>query len=57
MVISLQMQLVILSSANRRQENIPTTNEIAAIIPNEYDTRTSRDIVLEDRALHGVVGL
>jgi hypothetical protein len=49
MVISPQMRLVILSGADRRRENLPTSNEVAAIIPDEYEAGLGRDIILADR--------
>jgi hypothetical protein len=35
-VLSPKMELVICSDTDRQQENLPTNNEVAAIIPDEY---------------------
>ena len=50
-LLSPQMQLVMERGANRRRENLPTGNEIAVIIPNEYNRGSFRDIVLATRDL------
>jgi len=48
-LLSPQMRLVMETSADRRRENLPTANELAAIIPDEYGQGSFRDIVLEIR--------
>jgi hypothetical protein len=48
-LLSLQMRLVIETGADRRRENLPTANNLAAIIPDEYGQGSFRDIVLEIR--------
>jgi hypothetical protein len=35
-VLSLKMELVICSDTDRQQENLPTSNEVAAIISDKY---------------------
>ena len=44
-----QLKLIIERGADRRRENLPTSMEIAMIIPDEYGEVGSRDIVLADR--------
>ena len=40
------MRLIVESGANRRRENLPTSNEMAAIIPDELDGAGPQDLVL-----------
>ena len=35
--------------ADRRRENLPTSNEVTAIIPNKYTAASRRDLVLTVR--------
>ena len=44
-----QMRLIVETGADRRRENLPTGNEVAAIIPNEYTEASRRDILLAVR--------
>lgn len=41
--------------ADRRRENLPTSNEVAAIIIDEYDKPCERDIFLTER-VNGING-
>ena len=44
-----QLRLVIESGADRRRENLPTSNEVTAIIPDEYTDASRRDLILTVR--------
>jgi len=44
-----QMQMELIVSEDRRTQNLPTVNEIAAIIPDEYADRSFRDILITYR--------
>jgi hypothetical protein len=44
-----QLRLIVESGADRRRHNLPTSNEVAAIIPDEYGDAGFRDIVLAHR--------
>lgn len=44
-----QLQLIMESGADKRRNNLPTSDEIAVIIPDEYDQGGFRDIVLAKR--------
>ncbi|KAH8144449.1 uncharacterized protein LAJ45_11579 [Morchella importuna] len=46
MLLNLQLRLVMEHGADKRRENLPTSNEVAAIIPDEYGDSGFRDIVL-----------
>ena len=48
-ILSPQMRLVMEAGADRRRENLPTSNEVAAIIIDEYGDPCERDIVLTER--------
>ena len=48
-VMTPQMQLVMQIGADRRRENLPTSEEVAVIIPDEYTQAGFRDIVLNLR--------
>jgi len=49
-----QMRLIVETGADRCRENLPTSREIAAIIPNEYTEASRRDILLAVRdPVHG----
>ncbi|CUS15161.1 unnamed protein product, partial [Tuber aestivum] len=48
-VLNPQLRLVMETGADKRRENLPASNEIAAIIPNEYGEPGFRDIVLAKR--------
>ena len=43
------MQLILEAGADRRRENLPTSDEVAVIIPDEYGDASFRDIVLAER--------
>ena len=43
------MRLIIKSGADRRCKNLPTSNEVTAIIPDEYTDASRRDLVLTVR--------
>lgn len=49
MVISPQMKLVVQAGADRRRENLPVADELAGIIPDEYEDIESRDVILAVR--------
>jgi hypothetical protein len=44
-----QMRLIIESGADRRRENLLTSNEVIALIPDEYTDASRRDLVLTVR--------
>ena len=44
-----QMQLVVEAGADRRRENLPISNEVTAIIPDEFTGSSRRDLVLAVR--------
>ena len=48
-ILNPQLRLIVETGADKRQENLPTSNEVAIIIPNEYDVAGNRDIILADR--------
>ena len=48
-ILNPQMRLILEAGADRRRENLPTSNEVAVIIPDEYGDASFRDIVLADR--------
>jgi len=43
------MRLVLEEGADRRRENLPTSNEVAVIIPDENGDPNCRDIILAER--------
>jgi hypothetical protein len=43
------MRLVVQSGADQRRENLPTSVEIAGILPDEWDQASERDIILAVR--------
>jgi hypothetical protein len=45
-VLNPQIRLVIQTSADRRRENLPTSNKVAVILSNEFKGASRRDIVL-----------
>jgi len=45
-VVSPEMKMELIVGSDSRTQNLPTANEIAAIIPNEYSERSVRDIVI-----------
>ena len=52
-ILNLQLKLIMETGADKRRENLPTSNEVAIIIPDEYDVAGSRDIILADRNGNG----
>ncbi|KAI8983439.1 hypothetical protein BDB01DRAFT_860101 [Pilobolus umbonatus] len=44
-----EMKINLIVGSDRRTQNLPTANEIATIIPNEYAERSVRDIVITYR--------
>jgi hypothetical protein len=49
-IFNSQMRLVLEAGADRRRENLPTSGEVAVIIPDEYGDPSCRDIVLAERS-------
>ena len=45
-VLNLQMHLIMYSCADQRCENLPTSEEVAIVIPDEYGQSCFCDIVL-----------
>ena len=43
------MRLILETSINCRHKNLPTSNEVAVIILDEYSDASFRDIVLAER--------
>lgn len=43
------MQLIVEAGADLRRENLPTADDIALLIPDEYGEASFRDIVLAER--------
>ncbi|RPA89292.1 hypothetical protein L873DRAFT_1892119 [Choiromyces venosus 120613-1] len=54
-ILNPQMQLVVESGADRRRENLPTSDEVALILPEEYGEAGCRDLVLAKRDNSGPV--
>jgi len=48
-VVSPEMRMELIVGGDSRTQNLPTANEIAAIIPNEYSERSVRDIIITYR--------
>ena len=48
-ILNPQMRLIMEAGADRCCKNLPTSNEIATIIINEYDNPCKRDIILTER--------
>ena len=48
-ILNPQMRLVLEHGADRRRENLPTSDEVAVIIPDENGDPNYRDIVLAER--------
>ena len=49
LLLNPQMRLVVEQGADRRRENLPTSDEVAVIIPDEFAGGSRRDIVLAVR--------
>ena len=43
------MQLIVESGADRRRENLPTSDEVTALIPDEFTDASRRDLILAVR--------
>jgi len=43
------MRLILKASANRRYKNLPISNKVAVIIPDEYGNASFCDIILAER--------
>jgi hypothetical protein len=52
-ILSPQMRLVLEAGADRRRENLPTSDEVAVILPDEYAEPSFRDIILAYRPIAG----
>ena len=55
MVLNPQMRLMMEIRADRRRENLPTVDEVAAIIPYEAEVASHRDIVFAERTEDGTL--
>jgi hypothetical protein len=53
LLLNPQMRLIIKSGADRRQKNLLTSNEVAAILTDEFNRASCCDIVLVVRNLRG----
>ncbi|ORE00884.1 hypothetical protein BCV72DRAFT_180820, partial [Rhizopus microsporus var. microsporus] len=53
-IISPSMRMRLIEGSDRRTHNLPTMEEIAAVIPIEYSDRSFRDIVLTLRSNSGL---
>ncbi len=49
MRINPQMRMELIVGNDKRTQNLPTANEVAAIIPNEYAENSFRDILITYR--------
>lgn len=49
-ILNPQMRLIIEKSADRQWENLPTSNEVTLILPDEYGDKGPGDIVLVYRS-------
>jgi hypothetical protein len=52
-VLNPQIRLVIQTSADRQRENLPTSNEVAVILSDEFEGALKRDIILACRNRNG----
>ena len=43
------MQLIVESGADRRRENLPTSDKVTALIPDEFTNTSRRDLILAVR--------
>ena len=50
-ILNLQMRLILEVGADRRRKNLPTSDEVAVIIPDEYNDAGFCDIVLAECAM------
>ena len=48
-ILNPQLKLIMEIGADKRRENLPTSNEVVIIIPDEYDVVGTRRIILADR--------
>ena len=49
-ILDPQLSLIVETGADLRRENLPTANEIAIILPEEYGSKGFRDLVLAQRS-------
>jgi hypothetical protein len=49
LILNPQMHLVLQSGADRRRENLPTSTELAGILPDEFVDESRRDVLLAVR--------
>jgi len=49
-ILDPQLSLIVETGADLRRENLPTANEIAMILPEEYGSKGFRDLVLAQRS-------
>lgn len=54
-ILKPNMTLVMEEGADRRRANLPTTSEVAVVIPDDLPTGDSRDILLAHRTVSGQV--
>jgi hypothetical protein len=54
LLLNPQMRLIMESGADRRRENLPTSNEVAMILSDEFEGASRRDIVLAVRNPYGL---
>jgi len=52
-ILNPQLQLIVNSGADTRRANLPTINEVAMIVPDEYGDKRFRDIVLAKQTRSG----
>lgn len=52
-VINPRLQLIMENGSDKRRHNLPTANEVAVFIPDEYEDRSHRDIVIAERRVNG----
>ena len=48
--VSPEMKMDLIVGKDSRTQNLPTVNEVAAIVPNEFSPRSFRDIIITYRA-------
>ena len=51
-ILNPRLELVVNDGADLRRANLPTTNEVAIIVPEEYGEKGFRDIVLAQRSVN-----
>jgi len=50
-----RMQLIMETGADRRRENLPTVNEVAAIVPDNLDDTREREVIITERNQNGQI--